>query len=68
MGCQAVDLGRAGEGLAVDRGAMQVGEEDADLTARLRSLGYVEESADAVGWERDAFVLPPPGESILAVP
>jgi len=47
------------------RGAAQVGEEDAELTARLRSLGYVEEGAGGAGTGADVFALPPPGESLL---
>jgi len=51
--------------LLAHRGAVEVGEEDAELTARLRSLGYVEEGADAAVDRFDNFALPPPGESIL---
>ena len=51
--------------LLAHRGDARVGEEDPDLTARLRSLGYVEEGGDGMGLGRDAFALPPPGESIL---
>jgi hypothetical protein len=54
--------------LLAHRGAAQIAEEDAELSARLRSLGYVEEGAGATGQVRDAFVLPPPGESILEGP
>ena len=51
--------------LLAHRAAGPIAEEDADLSARLRSLGYVDEGVGATERSLDSFELPPPGDSIL---